>query len=76
MPSMALDSNHFKNPNNILLADPEFQRLADVDILIDAKFYYDLLGTRKIRLPGQSVVLQETDMGWIVARRYIPPRFS
>ena len=54
---MALDPKLFQIPKNILLADPEFHRPADVDILIGAEFYYDLLGAGKIRLPGQSAVL-------------------
>ena len=76
MPSVALDRKLFRIPDNISLADPEFHRPADVDILISAEFYYDLLGAGKIRPPGQSAVLQQTDLGWIVAGRYTQPRVS
>ncbi|XP_033212443.1 uncharacterized protein LOC117170034 [Belonocnema kinseyi] len=74
MPSITLNRKLFKIPENISLADPEFHRPADVDILIGAEFYYELLGTGKIRFPGQSAVLQETDLGWNVAGRYTQPR--
>ena len=76
MPSVALDPNLFRIPDNISLADPEFHRPTDVDILIGAEFYYDLLGAGKIRLPGQSAVLQQTDLGWIIAGRYTQPRVA
>ncbi|XP_033218219.1 uncharacterized protein LOC117173687 [Belonocnema kinseyi] len=74
MPSITLNQKLSKIPENISLADPEFHRPADVDILIGAEFYYELLGTGKIRFPGQSAILQETDLDWIVAGRYTQPR--
>ena len=74
MPSLPLNKKQFQIPHNIVLADPEFHKPADVDILIGAEFYYELLRAGKIRMPGQGAVLQETELGWIIAGRYGKPR--
>ena len=74
MPSLPLDRNAFQIPEGLILADPEFEKPADVDILLGAECFYELLGTQKVRMKNQSAVLQETELGWIVAGRYTDPR--
>ena len=73
MPSIILDRKLFQIPHNIVLADPEFHRPADIDILIGAEYYYELLRAGKIRMRNQTPLLQETDFGWIIAGRYSKP---
>ena len=69
MPSMAINRESFHIPSNIMIADPKFHKPADIDILIGAEFYYELSRSGKIRTPGPSTILQETEFGWIVAGR-------
>ncbi|XP_033214067.1 uncharacterized protein LOC117171123 [Belonocnema kinseyi] len=55
-------------PKNITLADPEFHKPSDIDILIGVKLFYKLLCVGQIKLKKHAeVVLQKTQLGWIVA---------
>ncbi|XP_050554065.1 uncharacterized protein LOC118278462 [Spodoptera frugiperda] len=54
-------------PLNITLADPTFCKPAEVDILIGADLFWDLLGSHKIKLGTGKPVLYETSLGWIVS---------
>lgn len=66
LPSISIDQTSFSIPNEVILADPEFYKSADIDLLLGAECFYNMLGTRKIRLKGLSISLRETDLGWIV----------
>lgn len=53
-------------PQNIQLADEHYNEPKQIDILIGANLFYELLGFGKIRLGKNSPVLQETKLGWIL----------
>ncbi|XP_033228394.1 uncharacterized protein LOC117180153 [Belonocnema kinseyi] len=76
IPSIPLNRKLFQIPDNIILADPEFHRPAEIDILVGAEYYYELLRSGKIHIPNQTDVLQETDLGWIIVGRYNKPPLS
>ena len=40
MPSVPLDKKLFKILDGVILADPEFCKPADIDLLIGAEFFY------------------------------------
>ncbi|XP_076763724.1 uncharacterized protein LOC143431095 [Xylocopa sonorina] len=68
MPSIPVDRTKFEIPRNIILADPEFYKSSEVDLLIGVKLFYKLLCVGQITLKNLSdVVLQKTQLGWIVA---------
>ncbi|XP_046145484.1 uncharacterized protein LOC123988783 [Osmia bicornis bicornis] len=55
-------------PHNITLADPEFDKPAEIDALIGTTLFYKLLSIGQISLSNNAnAVLQKTLLGWIVA---------
>lgn len=62
-------------PNNIQLADPQFLESKQIDILIGADIFWDLLGEGKIRL-SVGPYLQNTKLGWIVSGPILNTRYS
>ncbi|XP_076658358.1 uncharacterized protein LOC143362242 [Halictus rubicundus] len=68
LPSRQVNRRMFAIPRNIKLADPEFDKPADIDALIGTTIFYKLLSTGQIKLANNSdAVLQKTLLGWIVA---------
>ena len=68
MPSLPLKRADFEIPKNIALADPEFHKPSDIDILLGVKLFYKLLCVGQIELKNcPDLVLQKTQLGWIVA---------
>ncbi|XP_057671252.1 uncharacterized protein LOC130902982 [Diorhabda carinulata] len=66
-PHMDFDTSHLKIPNNIDLADPQFNESSKVDILLGAGIFYRLLLPGQISLGKGRPILQNTELGWIVA---------
>jgi len=56
-------------PRNIKLADPEFNILSSIDILIGAEVFLKLLCVGQIRASSEHPTLQKTQFGWILAGR-------
>ncbi|XP_058828570.1 uncharacterized protein LOC131688381 [Topomyia yanbarensis] len=56
-------------PNEIILADPDFNKAAEIDMIIGAEYYLDLLLDGKRKLWKQGPTLQNTVFGWIVSGR-------
>ncbi|XP_033231617.1 uncharacterized protein LOC117182625 [Belonocnema kinseyi] len=76
MPSLPLDKSQFQIPQGVIPADPEFYKPVDIDLLIGAEFFYQLLRSGQVQIKGQLAVYQETLLGWIIAGRISKPRFS
>lgn len=53
-------------PNNIQLADPDFLEPAQIDLLIGADKFWDLLADGRIRLPAGPYA-QNTKLGWVIS---------
>ncbi|XP_013194101.2 uncharacterized protein LOC106137743 [Amyelois transitella] len=66
LPAVAYDQNELFIPEHIQLADPLFYESHNIDILIGAEIFWDLLCEGKIRLPN-GPVLQNTKLGWIIS---------
>lgn len=66
-PSSEIDLLSFNIPPGICLADPKFYKPSDVDILIGADLFWDLLGSQRIKLGNGKPILCETKLGWIVS---------
>ncbi|XP_018365332.1 PREDICTED: uncharacterized protein LOC108762706 [Trachymyrmex cornetzi] len=54
-------------PNNLELADPTCHIPSDVDMLLGASIFWDLISGGQVRGSNQSIVFQETRLGWIAA---------
>ncbi|XP_018364596.1 PREDICTED: uncharacterized protein LOC108762191 [Trachymyrmex cornetzi] len=54
-------------PNNLELADPTCHIPSDVDMLLGASIFWDLISGGQVRGSNQSIVFQEKRLGWIAA---------
>lgn len=66
LPAISNSYAQFCPPDNIQLADPQFLNANDVDILIGADKFWDLISDGKMRLPN-GPFLQNTKLGWIIS---------
>ncbi|XP_059054462.1 uncharacterized protein LOC131848562 [Achroia grisella] len=67
VPGHEINISNIDIPTDISLADPTFFVPADVDILIGADLFWDLVGTRRIILGKKKPVLCETRLGWTIS---------
>lgn len=67
LPQVPIDFTKLNIPAHLKLSDPEFSKPSEIDILIGADLYYELLIDGIIRLGKNLPVLQNTLLGWIVA---------
>ncbi|KMQ82328.1 hypothetical protein RF55_23350 [Lasius niger] len=63
IPVNRLNLRSLQIPDGITLADPEFDRPADVHILLDAEIFLDLLCIGKIKLSNCQPAWQKTLLG-------------
>ena len=54
-------------PSNIQLADPLFYQPHEIDMLIGADTFFNLLSVGQIKLNAEQPILHKTVFGWIVA---------
>lgn len=69
LPGIMLRRKDFKFPRNIKLADPQFHIPSEIDILIGAEIFWDLLCVGQISSSDRHPKLQKTKLGWILAGR-------
>ncbi|XP_051172241.1 uncharacterized protein LOC127288678 [Leptopilina boulardi] len=65
-PNCPVNKEILNIPKNIPLADSRFDRPSEIDALISAKIFYDLLCSERIPLAFPRTHLQNTRIGWIV----------
>jgi len=68
-PSTKLDISTWKIPKDIKFADEQFDQSGDIDLLIGADLFYEMLRTARRTRPGNYPVLQETVLGWTLSGR-------
>lgn len=71
LPGISLRRKDFELPRNIKLADPQFHVSSEIDILIGAEIFWDLLCVGQIPSSDRHPKLQKTRLGWILAGRII-----
>lgn len=76
LPPNRIDPRQFKIPENIRLADPNYNVPAKIDLLIGVTLFYDLLQEKRIRLGNNQPILQETKLGWIIGGTFTPGKSS
>lgn len=76
IPSCDLDVSKISIPNNITLADPEFYRTHEIDILLGASIFWDLLCIGQIKLGNNQPTLQKSKFGWIIAGSFMSSNSS
>ncbi|KAJ8977063.1 hypothetical protein NQ317_017225 [Molorchus minor] len=66
LPQVKINSCNWNIPNDIQLADPTFTQPSDIDVLIGADLYYQLLCNGMIKLGPNLPTLVNTQLGWII----------
>jgi hypothetical protein len=68
-PAVKLDINKWNIPKDLKLADENFNVPGDIDLLIGADIFYEILRSDNRTRPGNYPVLQETALGWTICGR-------
>ncbi|XP_070067224.1 uncharacterized protein [Drosophila virilis] len=64
-PGFTLDPASWNIPSNIQLADPEFFKSQQIDMLIVTSLFFDLLCVGQIKLAAGLPILQKIRYGWV-----------
>lgn len=67
VPSNEIELSKLNLPLNIELADPAFYQPSEIDILIGADVFWDIIGTQQIKLGQDKPTLQDSKLGWLVS---------
>lgn len=67
LPQEFVSASEFKIPANISLADPNFNTPADIDLLIGAQSFWQLISVGQIRACKTHPTLQKTKLGWVIS---------
>lgn len=70
LPKSPIDSRHIRLPSNIQLADPNFHLPANIDVLLGADIFWDVLNTEQYSLGPKNLKLINSKFGWLVAGPY------
>lgn len=65
LPTFRFEKSKIKYPRNINLADERFNIPKEIDMLLGAGIFYELLLSGRIRLGENMPTLHETRLGWI-----------
>lgn len=66
LPTVSIDVSSIQIPKHIQLADPNYNIPSEIDLLIGADIFWDLLNEDKIRLTTGSY-LQDSKLGWVIS---------
>lgn len=67
LPQVDIEFRSLQIPNDLPLADSQFFKSSEIDILLGADHYYDLITDGLIRLGRNLPILLNTHFGWVVA---------
>ncbi|KAG5865242.1 hypothetical protein JTB14_029983 [Gonioctena quinquepunctata] len=67
IPQITFTSNYLELPNNVNLADPDFNISRPIDMLLGAGIFWELINSEKIRIKNSRLVLQSFKLGWVPA---------
>ncbi|KAG7307103.1 hypothetical protein JYU34_007243 [Plutella xylostella] len=66
IPNVPVDVTQLNLPEHIQLADPNFYQPCEVDLLLGAEVFYELMSPKQIKSRPGMPILQESKLGWIV----------
>ncbi|XP_050535031.1 uncharacterized protein LOC126902051 [Daktulosphaira vitifoliae] len=69
LPSRSFDVSGWSLHDNVrnALADPEFNISSEVDLLLGAEIYYELIRSQPLVMPGGLPWLYDTALGWVIS---------
>ncbi|XP_043063530.1 uncharacterized protein LOC122319801 [Drosophila ficusphila] len=71
-PDTQIDISNWNLPPNTPLADEQFHLSRNVDMLLGAEAFYDILAVGQVKLGSNLPTLQKTLFGWVVAGSHRP----
>lgn len=71
IPSYTFPLNTLEIPKGIHLADPEFNKSSEIDILLGSEIFWDLLCVGQIKGQKGQPHWQKTQLGWVVGGKFI-----
>lgn len=74
LPSTLVDISSIPIPLDLNLADPSFNVPSEIDILVGAEIFWNILGSASINLGKNQPKLHETKLGWIVSGSVALPK--
>ncbi|XP_011858178.1 PREDICTED: uncharacterized protein LOC105555746 [Vollenhovia emeryi] len=74
VPYIRFDKRSFGIPNNIRLADPQFNIPSEIDLVIGTERFWDLMCAGQIKMGRGKPTLQKTMLGWLVVDKMLPTR--
>lgn len=66
----------FKFRLTFILADKQFWKTAEVDLLIGAEIYGQLMRQEKISIKNDQLTLLDTKRGWIIMGKITGPNYA
>jgi hypothetical protein len=66
-PVMKLDISSWTIPQDIKLADEQFNKPGSLDLLLGADLFYEMSRPGRYTHPGNYPIIQETVLGWTLA---------
>lgn len=70
IPASFINKTNIDIPSYIQLADPKFNVPSEIDALIGAELYYELLNSGQIKINDHHAKLMSTRLGWIIAGKF------
>lgn len=70
IPAVTIKHQIFRLPAGLELADPRFNVVADVDMLIGADLFWRLLCIGQVSPTVDHSIFQKTRFSWVLARRW------
>lgn len=69
LPAFTFKRNAFDLSRNLKLADSRFHESSEIDVLIGAELFWDLLCVGQVVSSSKHSMLQKTRLGWVLAGR-------
>jgi hypothetical protein len=67
LPNEFIDRENVSIPFNKPLADPDFNKPKEIDILLGIELFFQLLSIGQEPVTGSKTMWQKTKLGWILA---------
>lgn len=67
LPQHSFDATKIKIPENIILADKNFNESREIDILLGSDIFWNVLLDGNKKLKDNAMTLQNTKLGWIIS---------
>lgn len=67
LPSYSVDITALNIPTDFVLADPNFHTPCNVDLLLGANVFWDLLENGRMKLGRNKPIMCQTKLGWVIS---------